>query len=265
MVTRHRRPARRNVDNSPGDSRGPNPNGSGLPRRSLGRRRARGRRGGLRPRPVQVLDFRRPQQMPAAPVVGRAQHRAARARRRSQKWRAATGGAAARPGASLSSWKSAASATGDRHPRKRPPGPATSRSCAALSIVISRTCHHAASPPPWIWRNPLGPSMRGDCCGKGQSAFAVLGVNASETQASIDAALTFGILWLEACRHSSGGKFLVEGLRLFVPQACSVARSRAHGQPEPQPPPNGVCLNWTNATMRWWKSTAPTAATSPHV
>ena len=49
----------------------------------------------------------------------------------------------------------------------------------------------------------------------------MLGVNASETQASIDASLTFGILWLEACRHSSAGKFLVEGLHLFVPHGCS--------------------------------------------
>lgn len=56
---------------------------------------------------------------------------------------------------------------------------------------------------------------------KGQTAFAVLGVNASETQASIDASLTFAILWLEVCRQSSGGKFLVEGLHLFVPQGCS--------------------------------------------
>lgn len=55
----------------------------------------------------------------------------------------------------------------------------------------------------------------------GQSAFAVLGVNASETQASVDASLTFAILWLEACRHSSAGKFLVEGLHLFVPHGCS--------------------------------------------
>jgi len=56
---------------------------------------------------------------------------------------------------------------------------------------------------------------------KGQTAFAVLGVNASETQASIDAALTFGILWLEVCRQSSAGKFLVEGLHLFLPHGCS--------------------------------------------
>lgn len=54
----------------------------------------------------------------------------------------------------------------------------------------------------------------------GQSAFAVLGVNASESQASIDASLTFGMLWLEACRKSSNGKFLVEGLHLFVPHGC---------------------------------------------
>jgi hypothetical protein len=39
--------------------------------------------------------------------------------------------------------------------------------------------------------------------------------------ASIDAALTFGILWLEVCRQSSAGKFLVEGLHLFVPHGCS--------------------------------------------
>ena len=49
----------------------------------------------------------------------------------------------------------------------------------------------------------------------------MLGVNASETQASIDASLTFAILWLEACRKSCNGKFLVEGLHLFVPHGCS--------------------------------------------
>ena len=55
---------------------------------------------------------------------------------------------------------------------------------------------------------------------QGQSAFTVLGVNASETQSSVDAALTFGILWLDPCRGSSG-KFLVEGLILFVPAGSS--------------------------------------------
>jgi hypothetical protein len=67
----------------------------------------------------------------------------------------------------------------------------------------------------------FGPIYARGLLRKGQSAFAVLGVNASETQASVDAALTFGILWLEACRHSSAGRFLVEGLHLFVPHGCS--------------------------------------------
>jgi hypothetical protein len=55
---------------------------------------------------------------------------------------------------------------------------------------------------------------------RGQSAYAVLGVNEKETQASIDAALTFGILWLDICRQQAG-KFLVEGLHLFVPNGSS--------------------------------------------
>jgi hypothetical protein len=67
----------------------------------------------------------------------------------------------------------------------------------------------------------FGPIYARGLLRQGQSAFAVLGVNASETQASIDASLTFAILWLETCRQSSAGKFLVEGLRLFVPLGCS--------------------------------------------
>ena len=53
----------------------------------------------------------------------------------------------------------------------------------------------------------------------GQSAYAILGVNGQETQSSIDAALTFGILWLESCRNSCPGKWVVQGLKLFVPAA----------------------------------------------
>ena len=67
----------------------------------------------------------------------------------------------------------------------------------------------------------FGPIYARGALRKGQTAFAILGVNAAETQASIDAALTFGILWLEVCRQSSAGKFLVEGLHLFVPHGCS--------------------------------------------
>jgi hypothetical protein len=61
---------------------------------------------------------------------------------------------------------------------------------------------------------------RGLLC-RGQSAFAVLGVNAEETQASIDAALTFGILWLDLCRETQSARRAVEGLKLFVPAGAS--------------------------------------------
>ena len=55
----------------------------------------------------------------------------------------------------------------------------------------------------------------------GRSAFALLGVNAQETQSSIDAALTFGILWLDVCRQAQSANVLVEGLKLFVPNGTS--------------------------------------------
>lgn len=56
---------------------------------------------------------------------------------------------------------------------------------------------------------------------RGRTVFAVLGVNQHETQSSIDAALTFGILWLDACRRSQDARVLVEGLRLFLPAGTS--------------------------------------------
>lgn len=68
----------------------------------------------------------------------------------------------------------------------------------------------------------FGPIYARGLIRQGQSAFAVLGVNAQETQASIDAALTFAILWLDVCRESQAGKYLVEGLKLFLPAQSSV-------------------------------------------
>jgi hypothetical protein len=70
------------------------------------------------------------------------------------------------------------------------------------------------------WSIPLGQSTRG-LLRRGKSGFAVLGVNAQETQSSIDAALTFGILWLDACRVAQAEKMMVEGLKLFLPLGTS--------------------------------------------
>ena len=62
---------------------------------------------------------------------------------------------------------------------------------------------------------------------RGNSGFAVLGVNATELQSSIDAALGFGILWLDACRRSGPAWIIIEGLQLFVPPGTSaVLRQR---------------------------------------
>jgi hypothetical protein len=62
---------------------------------------------------------------------------------------------------------------------------------------------------------------------RGQSGFAVLGVNSQEQQASVDAALTFGVLWFDYCREQQAPKCHVQGLKLFVPRGRSaIVRER---------------------------------------
>lgn len=190
MVTRHRPgPAQRGQFE--GDSRDPTPHRAGLPRRGRGGRRAREWGRGLRPGPSKILDFRGIQQMPAAPVVGRAEHGAARARRRSENWHAAVGGAEVGAGASheagnlpgarrrTPSAKKAAGANYEQKLRRTLerhfPGFAITRLTTGIDL-----------------EKPFAPIYARGLLRQGQSAFAVLGVNASETQASIDAALTLG-------------------------------------------------------------------------
>src|SRR3984957_7971167 len=67
----------------------------------------------------------------------------------------------------------------------------------------------------------FGPVYTRGLMRRGRSAFALLGVNAQETQSSIDAALTFGILWLDVCQQAHEPIALVEGLKLFVPNGSS--------------------------------------------
>jgi len=67
----------------------------------------------------------------------------------------------------------------------------------------------------------FGPVYTRGVVRQGRSAFALLGVNAQETQSSIDASLTFGILWLDVCRRAQAANVLVEGLKLFVPNGSS--------------------------------------------
>jgi len=102
----------------------------------------------------------------------------------------------------------------------------------------------------------FGPIYARGILRRGQSGLAVLGVNEQELQSSVDAALTFGILWMDVCRgnfqgqsrqlqnphfwqnrpevghpgssaHSRSRSFFVEGLCLFVPVGSSaVVRER---------------------------------------
>jgi hypothetical protein len=67
----------------------------------------------------------------------------------------------------------------------------------------------------------FGPIYTRGLIQRGRSAFAFLGVNAQETQSSIDAALTFGILWLDVCRKGQAANALVEGLHLFLPSGTA--------------------------------------------
>lgn len=61
---------------------------------------------------------------------------------------------------------------------------------------------------------------------RGNAASAVLGVNAQESPAAIDRALTVALLWLDYCRRRETRR-LVGGLKLFLPAgASSLVRER---------------------------------------
>jgi len=73
----------------------------------------------------------------------------------------------------------------------------------------------------------FGPVYARGLLRRGPAAFAVLGVNACESQAAIDSSVAFGVLWLDHCRQQMAARAHVEGLKLFVPRgACEVAAAR---------------------------------------
>jgi len=63
----------------------------------------------------------------------------------------------------------------------------------------------------------FGPAYTRGWVRRGQQYFAVLGVSGAETQATIDAAVSMAILWLEHCREKFVGKAVVEGACICVP------------------------------------------------
>lgn len=73
----------------------------------------------------------------------------------------------------------------------------------------------------------FGPVYTRGLLRRGRSAFAVLGVNAAESQPAVDGALTFGLLWLDHLRRREAGRLVIEGLKLFVPAGrCAIVRER---------------------------------------
>jgi hypothetical protein len=79
--------------------------------------------------------------------------------------------------------------------------------------------------------NSFGPIYARGLLRRGLSAFAVLGVNHQELQSSIDAALTFGILWLDSCRDRARWKVGRRGLEVVRASKFVGAHSRAYCPP----------------------------------
>jgi len=67
----------------------------------------------------------------------------------------------------------------------------------------------------------FGPAYARGSLLQGQHAWAVIGVNAAETQATVDGILTLGVLWLAHCRETAGGRRLYRGLRVIVPKGMA--------------------------------------------
>ncbi len=83
----------------------------------------------------------------------------------------------------------------------------------------------------------FGPAYARGIQTQGQRAWAVIGVNETEQQGTIDGVLTLGILWLAHCREHAGGRRLFQGLRAIVPRGtASLTLSR---------------LPWLSAGSQW--------------
>jgi hypothetical protein len=81
----------------------------------------------------------------------------------------------------------------------------------------------------------FGPAYARGLLTRGQSAWALIAVNAEESQATIDGILTLGLLWLTRCRErteeSRSGQAArhIEGLRVIVPEGCGAVTQARMG------------------------------------
>ncbi len=63
----------------------------------------------------------------------------------------------------------------------------------------------------------FGPAYVRGLLERGQTQWALVGINGEETQSSIDGLLTVAVLWLEQCRERAGGRRVVEGVKVVAP------------------------------------------------
>ncbi len=85
----------------------------------------------------------------------------------------------------------------------------------------------------------FGPAYARGSLVRGQQAWAAIGVNAEETQATVDGILTLGVLWLAHCRENAGGRRQYRGLRLMVPKGMAALTAAR--------------LAWMNADAAQWE------------
>jgi hypothetical protein len=85
----------------------------------------------------------------------------------------------------------------------------------------------------------FGPAYARGLLVRGQQCWALIGVNAEESQATIDGVLTLGILWLAYCREHGAGKRVCHGLKVLLPAGCGHA-TRAR-------------MAWLNRDLAQWE------------
>ncbi len=67
----------------------------------------------------------------------------------------------------------------------------------------------------------FGPAYVRGLLERGQTVWALVAINAEETQSAVDGLLTVAVLWLEQCRARSGGRRLVEGVKMIAPSGMT--------------------------------------------
>jgi hypothetical protein len=85
----------------------------------------------------------------------------------------------------------------------------------------------------------FGPAYARGSLVRGSQAWAVIGVNEEETQATVDGILTLGVLWLHHCRESGDGRRVYQGLKLVVPRGVAMLTLSR--------------MAWLNANVAQWE------------